>query len=495
MRLKVGNLHAVVEDVSVDEQLWLSEYLVFKERVFNPWKRVYEEKMTKLFNSVRCEFPSGYTRTVMEKGREAGFTVTVVDDRGPAPARDVTADLEWLRHHPAANIDPITHQMEAVEAVWKRTRGIIKVPTGGGKTEIACGIVKSLPIPWLFLVHRADLLTQTAERFVKRCPGEPAGLVGDGFFTTARFTVALYQSLHARLKRGDADTLALLHGVRGLLVDECHTLAAETFWDIAMQTPNAYYRVGLSGTPLQRGDKRSTFVVAALGPIIYRVSAPLLQQIGVLSRPSIHFQTVRQKAERPTWQGVYAENIMRSPVRNRAVLAMVKAAKKPCLVFVNQLNHGRLLEKMFRKTGIDTEFISGKEATHQRKAAVERLVRRDIEVLLVNVIFQEGVDIPDLESVVVATGGASPIASLQRIGRGMRATKTKTTFQVWEVADRGCGCTKKTKRDDPANYHAGCQWLDRHTNERIAAYEEEGYEVIIADENELFSQKRTGMKS
>jgi superfamily II DNA or RNA helicase len=121
-----------------------------------------------------------------------------------------------------------------------------------------------------------------------------------------------------------------------------------------------------------------------------------------------------------------------------------------------------------------------------RRAATERLVRCDIDVLLVNVIFQEGVDIPDLKSVVIATGGASPIASLQRIGRGMRATKTKSTFEVWEIADAGCGCTRKTKEEDPDNYHPGCQWLTRHWKERLKAYREEEYDVELIDDDALW---------
>lgn len=492
MDLVIGNLVTKVVTATVEEQSWLADYLVFKEKVYNPWRRKYDEKVTKLYHSIRADFPAGYTRTVMEQAKAKGFTVQVADGRTAPCKPDPNADLEWLRHHPAANVDPITHQIDSVLAVHRRTRGIIKVPTGGGKTEIACGIAKSLPCKWLFLVHRADLLKQTKERFEQRCPGEVAGVIGDDQFTIGRFTVALYQALHPRLARKDPAVLAFLNSVEGLIVDECHVLGADGFWAIAMATPNAYWRVGLSGTPLQRGDKRSTFVVAALGPIIYSVSAKLLQEIGVLSRPTITFTTVKQEASRPTWQGVYSENIMRSGERNRTVLAMVKRAAKPCLTFVAQLNHGELLKKLFEKNKLKCEFISGKESTEQRAAAKERLIRRDIDVLLVNVIFQEGVDIPSLASVVIATGGASPIAALQRVGRGMRATKSKTTLEVWEIFDVGCGCNARTKREDPANYHPGCQWLDRHSKERLESYFSEGYEAVVYDEGQLFPvQRRT----
>ena len=481
MKLVVENMVTRVVDATIEERGWLKDYLVFNERKFNPWKRQFELKTQQFYNDNAGTFPGGYTRIVHSVGKELGYVVDVEDARRVPCKPDPAADLEWLRHHPAANVDPITHQLEAVQAVWKRTRGVIKVPTGGGKTEIACGIAKSLKCNWLFLVHRGDLLQQTADRFEARCPGEEAGVIGDSRWSEGRFTVAMFQTVYARLKAGDPAMLEFLDSVEGVIVDECHTAAADTFWAVIMALPNAYFRVGLSATPLKHGTGRGTFVIAALGPLIYEVRAKLLQEIGVLSRPSIRFITVKQTAVRPTWQGVYSENIIKSKVRNAVLLDVARRAKKPCLLFVQQLSHGTLLHKMLTKAGIATENISGKETVPQRKAAIERLVRADIEVLICNVIFQEGVDIPSLASVVIGTGGASAIAALQRVGRGMRATKTKSTFEVWEIADKGCGCNKKTKENDRDNWHAGCQWLNRHTRERLNAYEGEEYEVEVED--------------
>lgn len=482
MKWIVSNLHVRVEG-SDEERSWLDDYLVVKDRRFvaRRGKAKYVENKIHLYNLHTDTFPAGLGHAVaLAAKKDKGFTVTVDDQRLKPCILDLRADLEWLRHHPAANIDPIPHQIEAVEAVLKRGRGIIKVPTGGGKTEIACGLAKALPCKWLFLVHRGDLLHQTAARFKLRT-GEDAGLVGDGHFAPARFTVAMFQTIHQGLKNGNPEVIKLLEDAEGALFDECHTLAADTFWDIAMRLRNAYYRVGLSGTPLQHRDKRSTLVLAALGPLIYRVSAKFLQEIGVLSRPEIRFVTVRQKSDKPTWQGVYGESIIKSKKRNLAVLGMIQRAARPCLVFVQQIKHGNTLKKMLGAKGIPCEFIWGKESTAERAAAVERLVRTDIEVLICNVIFQEGIDIPSLRSVVVATGGASPIAALQRVGRGMRAQQGKFTFEVWEVADKGCGCTP----DSEEGTHSGCRWLEKHTRERIKAYLSEEYEYTTEDGQEL----------
>ena len=99
------------------------------------------------------------------------------------------------------------------------------------------------------------------------------------------------------------------------------------------------------------------------------------------------------------------------------------------------------------------------------------------DVLICSVIFQEGEDVPDLRSVVIGSAGKSVIATLQRIGRGMRRASGKDEFEVFDVADLGCGCMS-----GPASHrHPGCKWLDKHTRDRIKAYTTEGHETVLED--------------
>ena len=100
-----------------------------------------------------------------------------------------------------------------------------------------------------------------------------------------------------------------------------------------------------------------------------------------------------------------------------------------------------------------------------RRAAIRRLVHGDTDILIANVIFQEGIDIPELQSVVIAAGGKSTIAILQDVGRGMRkytaeGAVAKSAFQVFDFADRGSAV------------------LARHTRGRLEAYAVEKYPVI-----------------
>jgi superfamily II DNA or RNA helicase len=385
---------------------------------------------------------------VTKAAKENGFDVDILDNRVPPPL-DPNANLGWLRDY----------QTAGVRVAIEKTRGILHVPTGGGKTEIAAGLSLAVPCRWTFLVHRATLLDQAAERFERRT-GLVAGRIGDGMWDQGeRFTAATFQTLAQQLTSRAAQKL--FHETQGLIIDECHVLPAESFAKVAMSFKNAYYRIGLSGTPLDRGDRRSVLAIGGLGPVIYKIKNETLVNAGVLSKAKIRLIPVYQESDCPTWQGVYGDCIVRSTKRNKALADAAAKSDKPCLVFVKEIKHGKALMKRMEKDGIKADFVWGSDSTERRKDAVKRLVRGETEVLVCSVIFQEGVDIPELRSVVIGSGGKSVIAALQRIGRGMRITAGKTEFEVWDIADKGN------------------KWLEKHTKARMNAYAREGHEMVV----------------
>jgi superfamily II DNA or RNA helicase len=448
--LEIGNVYTRVPQATDEEKSWLREYLVFEAKAGFRGGQYRPPEKIRLFSLVSEEFPTGMLRMVRRAAPDEGFQLQEQDTRIVPCVPDPTADLSWLRWY----------QLEAVEAVVKMRRGLIKLPTAAGKTEPAVALPLRLPCDWLFLVHRGPLLDQAAERFENRT-GLVAGRIGEGTWDPKpRFTVATYQTLYKALKgeKAGGPVHQFLAAFGGFVGDECHTMAADSFWQVVMAI-GAYYRVGLSATPLERGDRRSVLTIAATGPVIYKQKNSTLQAEGVLSKPTIWMVPVYQESVASTFQGVYGELIVRSTLRNKAIVEVAKKAEKPCLVFVKEISHGRALTKRLGKAGLNAEFIWGAGSTHQRKNVVERLVRGDLDVLVCSVIFQEGVDIPELRSVVIGAGGRSTIATLQRIGRGMRVAEGKDTFEVWDIADRGN------------------RWLERHAKIRAKSYEGEGHTV------------------
>lgn len=524
MWITLNNLHGKVARATTEETIWIDEYLAYNDKS-TLWSKGEVEKV-QLYNAMTGTFPAGMVGMVARAAKKQGFDVQFIDKRTRAhapivgQARDDA--LYWLRDY----------QREAVDTLIERTRGIIHAPTGAGKTEMAAAIIRATGGKWLLIVHNKKLMHQAAKRYALRnrqwlagsLPYDateeeivagleetgaeplPVGLVGDGKFTLGdELTCATFQTLSRALKLKYnrktkqheptnpvkyAKVKALLDSVDGVIVDECHVLPAESFWRVLMAIENAYYRIGVSGTPLARGDKRSILAVAALGPVQYRIHPDVLIDAGVLARPRIRMIPCYQElpdppcprckgsgdcglgphtcgpckgsgVTKPKWQTVQKKLITESRDRNAAIVRKVLTdAKTPCLIFVEHVAHGELMQTLLRTSGRTAEFVYGKHSTQQRDEAIARNVEGDVEFLIASKIFQEGVDIPPIRSVVLASGGKSVIAAIQKVGRGMRVDTDKSEFDVFDVRDKG---------------HP---WTERHTKQRVKAYQAESYDVV-----------------
>lgn len=151
------------------------------------------------------------------------------------------------------------YQKEAVNAARYAVMncGIIKAPTGSGKTRIAAGIIASIGGRWLLASPNKGLCIQT-----KRAIDE-LELPNRGGFS---IEMASFEGLD---KVGGK--------FNGFLADECHRIAA-TGWSEKATLIDARYRIGLSATPLKRSDDNNAIVVGLLGPVVYEVDLQHLQQ-------------------------------------------------------------------------------------------------------------------------------------------------------------------------------------------------------------------------
>lgn len=449
MRVITGNTYTRVVDATPKELDWLDDQLSFDDEsqaFINVGGRIRRRvaPKIKLYNVISQTFPTGLVPLLQKEAEKKDIAIAVTRGEKKIPIQKV--DVSWLRDY----------QFEAFKDALRKRRGILWLPTGAGKTEIAIALAKTVDTHWLFAVGKKDLLHQSAKRFEKRLDID-VGIIGDGKMKpdpNKRVTVATFQTL-ARNKDPK-----FFEQFGGLMVDECHTLPANSFWNVAMQLTNAYFRFGFSGTPLSRGDKKGIYTIAALGAVAHRIVPETLIEAGVLARPTIYMQKLEQDCNRATWQGVYGELITRSRTRNKLITEFARKADKPCLLFVKEIKHGHLLEKRLRNAGISCEFTFGNKDTAQRQNAVSRLVKGDIDVLIASVIFQEGIDVPEIRSVIIASAGKSVIAAVQRVGRGMRMSEGKNTFEVFDVMDTGHRTTTK--------------WAKA----RKKAYLAEGYKIV-----------------
>ena len=443
-----------------DEVAWVKDFLTFETKTFIRGKYRISSRS---YLDYKRRFPVGLTPMIERHATRDGLEVVVNDvrhERVEEPPLNPDADLSWL----------YPHQKGAVDKCLLRTRGMVASPTGSGKGEIITGLVWSVDCKWIVLVHRDHLVEDLGTRFANRT-GEEPGWIRSGMFAPQRVTFATFQSVYARLKNGCEDTKALLNKVRGMAVDEAHVVAADSYAACARECVNTWYRLGFSGTPFDRTDARSIGVISSVGPCIYRITSRYLIDNGYIPEPIIRMMVCAQRGtNQKKFNTVYKHTLQNSVARNALALEIMQDMAWPGIAFVKRRDHGLELERMACDAGINAVFIDGKSSKSRRKTVQGEVRRGAIDILISTVVFQEGLDVPELRSVFNVAGGKSAIEILQRLGRGMRKEHDEDdTFELWDIFDvvlREKGSRKQ-------------KWLQKHARERAVAMAKQGYDVHL----------------
>lgn len=396
-------------------------------------------------------FPSGLFSRVMEILNESGEQVMVDSDHGyiqnPTP---LTLKKEL-------NLWP--HQVDAMEAIKLERNGMIRIGTGGGKTKMslkACAEIGQLP--YLFVVNRISLLKQTHDDYVEYYD-EKIGWIGDGIIDVQRINIATIGTICSILdikEEGEEeenlnytaeqikDLKELLKNCKFLVVDECHHASTITYTKMMKAMPNAYYKIGLSATPF-RTDGSDILLEAAFGKVIYTKTASELIRENMLCQPEIYFVEYKdpvmtkafpKAAKRGSHSKIYKACVVENELFNTMVakLALINADMgRLTLISVRQIKHGKLIYDILKKISPQTNF----ELLHgqNKKELDEEKIKADFGSgkikILISTLFDEGVDIPEVVSIIDAGGGRSPIKALQLIGRAVRKYPGKKKAYVF----------------------------------------------------------------
>ena len=236
----------------------------------------------------------------------------------------------------------------------------------------------------------------------------------------------------------------------------------------AARACNAYYRIGFSATPLQRGDMKSAYAIAALGPIVHRVTPAELVSSGDISKARVRFHTIHHPfPDGFTYAEVYDELVVRSRSRNALLVSLAKKAEKPALLFVKKIEHGRALKKLLGAAGVRAEFVWGMHSARQIEQYLAAVVRGDVDVIVTSAVLKQGIDVPSLRTIIMGASGKSVIDALQKLGRGSRIERDKQGVVVKDVF---------TVLDI---YDADQEWLETHSKARKRAFLADGYELSV----------------
>lgn len=432
------------------------------DKLLGKWRRAWDGR-SHLFEINTRSMPSGLARLVERELRAACPTarVMVTDERGYGPPIAGGDDGMFQLHGIDFGAGKFDYQLEAAKAAIKRGQCILKVATNGGKTEIAAAVAKYLRVHTLFIVPGVDLLHQTRKRFAARL-GEKldnVGIIGDGETKVGGWvTIATVDSLHARMNDDPEMKKWLQESVQLVFVDECHTAGSDTFYDV-LDAIGAFYRIGLSGTPLDRSDGADLRLIAQTGDIAYEVSNKLLIERGVSVPVEIEIKRVdTPKVAGGNYKSVQKQAIVTNDTLNNDIIKWVPAqldAGEQVLILVNTIEHGKALEKALQDVGAVVKFLHGSEPTQVRRDALAAFTAGELRCIIGTSIMRTGIDTPAIDIIVFADIGKSKIAALQAIGRGLRSRPGKTRLLVRDYANF---CHK---------------WLTNHSLKRLQIYKRE----------------------
>jgi superfamily II DNA or RNA helicase len=335
--------------------------------------------------------------------------------------------------------EPRPYQLDCIEASLKHTKGIIRSATASGKslviTYVIWNLIKNnLSNKAIIIVPSTSLIKQFHDDMVEY--GIPDNWIGEVFAKKKewdnRITISTWQSLTRnkdRLSKYDC-----------VIVDEVHHSKSKSLKDILGLCKNAFFRLGFTGTmPPDELDSWST--KAYLGPIIREYSAGELASDGWISKCTVNFLSLEYLNE--DWGGLYTDvkqQIFENEFRLNVIKDMVNELNHNVLLLVGKVeDEGELLKKFLTEKNVQKEviFLSGKDNVDVReKWRKECIKRRNISLIATYGIFQQGINIPNLKYIILASPFKSKIRVLQSIGRSLRKHSDKENgAQIFDIHD------------------------------------------------------------
>lgn len=304
-------------------------------------------------------------------------------------------------------------QPEAVDACLKAMDsvggGILASHTGSGKTTMALFVACRLQEKTLIIVNRAVLLDQWRERIQAFVPGASVGVIrGEASDIEGHdFVLAMLQTLARRASP--------MRGFGLLVVDECVHVAAP-FFSRAMLRVNCPHKLGLSATP-HRKDGLTRVLLWFLGPIFMTLERTGQQRVQV---ETLDFDGPGFAGPPPTRNGkLNFEAVVRllceDDRRNQLIVTAVAGlpADRKVLLLSARREH---CKQLVTAIGQDAALYLGGMKQEQLATASEARV-----VVATYTVAAEGLDIPALNTLLLATPKRDVVQACGRIMRGQLA--------------------------------------------------------------------------
>lgn len=332
------------------------------------------------------------------------------------------------------------YQQAAIDALYQwfehhDGNPLVVVPTGGGKSIIMAGFIRSVLEQWpteriLVVTHVRELIEQNHRTMLRYWPKAPAGIYSAGLGFREHASQVLFcgvQSVHDKAK--------LLGWADLILIDEAHRIPKGDYGqyrrligDLASMNPKLKL-VGLTATPfrtgagrLDEGDDRMFHGIAYDLDVKTLIDRQHLANVVTRdAKNKIDLTGVRTRA------GEFVDGDLQNAVANDAHICAAVAEtvqrgqdRKAWLVFCCGVEHAEDVTSAMRAHGIDVEMVTGTTPDDERDRIVGRFRDGDLRCLVNVSVLTTGFDAPRTDLIAMMRPTKSPVLYVQMVGRGMR---------------------------------------------------------------------------
>ena len=348
------------------------------------------------------------------------------------------------------------YQDEAVAKMLAAKYGILIAPAGSGKTQMMLRLIQTFGEKALWLCAKHDLLKQSYDRAKEYMDESLFGTITEGRVDIGRgVTFATVQTL------AGADLDRLRHEWDVIVCDEVHNLAVSattvTRYQKVLNNLAARHKYGMTAT-CTRSDGLIKATFALVGPIQYEVP-----ESAVADRiMKVHIRPVRTETELTDAcladDGTLdymrmIEHLTTDEERTKLIVRNLMDEKAhSCLILSNRIAHLEAIQRMMpyemqEKSAMITGKMTSKKAKAEREEILNKMRTGELKYLMATYsLAKEGLDVPRLDRLFMATPEKFSSIVIQSVGRIARVAEGKGQPVAYDFVDDRIGfCVRAWK--------------------------------------------------
>ncbi|MEH7436745.1 DEAD/DEAH box helicase family protein [Neobacillus drentensis] len=334
-------------------------------------------------------------------------------------------------------IKPRFAQIEALEELNKTleeeyNKALVVMATGLGKTYLAGFFAQNFK-KILFVAHREEILYQARDSFKRIMPDKQYGIFNGKIKESnadAVFASIYTLSMKKHLEQFQPDEFDLI------IVDEFHHAAADSY-KRALDYFQPRFLLGITATP-DRNDNKDVYAICD-GNVAFRLD--FLEAINRRWLAPFKYLGVYDDTDysQITWLGNQydEEELLLAQLREDLALKVLRAWEEhkqtKTLGFCSSIRQADFLSNFFNKHGYNTVSLHSQQTGISRNNAISQLSKGEIDIIFTVDLFNEGVDIPSVDTLLFVRPTESLTVFTQQIGRGLRLHPDKEACVIIDL--------------------------------------------------------------